>query len=155
MSCTIQDIPQEIIDKYKLYELNLVHNGFVFVEIWKALFGLNQSGVLANTQISKVFEKEGYFQSEHTSGLWVHKTRYISFILVMDDFGVKYTKKEDVIHLQSIIKKLYPTTTNWIGNRYLGVHLDWNYKIQELKASISSYRKKTLLQFQHEAPIKT
>ena len=32
----INDVPQKVIDKYKLYELNLVHNGFVFVEIQKS-----------------------------------------------------------------------------------------------------------------------
>ena len=33
MRININDIPQEVIDEYKLYELNLVHDGFVFVEI--------------------------------------------------------------------------------------------------------------------------
>ena len=142
MRIHINDVPQEVIDEYRIYELNLVHNGFVFVEIRKALFGLKQSSALANKQLSNVLGKEEYFQSEHTSGLWLHKTRDISFTLVVDDFGVKYTKKENVLHLQSIIEKAYPTTTDWIGNRFIGVHLDWNYKKRELKASMPGYVKK-------------
>jgi hypothetical protein len=111
---------------------------------------LKQSGALANKQLSKVLGKEGYFHSEHTSGLWLHKTRNISSTLVVDDFSVKYTNKADVLHLKSVIERAYPTTVDWTGNRFIGVHLDWNYKARTLKASMSGYVKKALLQFQHE-----
>jgi hypothetical protein len=106
---------------------------------------LKQSGALANKQLSKVLGKERYFPSEHTSGLWLHKTRDISFTLVVDDFGVKYTNKADVLHLKSVID-----CADWTGNRFIGVHLDWNYKARMLKASILGYVKIALLQFQHE-----
>lgn len=151
MRINITDVPQEVIDEYKLYENNYVISGCVYVEIRRALFGLKQSGALANKQLSKVLGKEGYFHSEHTSGLWLHKTRDISFTLVVDDFGVKYTNKEDVLHLKSVIDRAYPTTVDWTGNRFIGVHLDWNYKARTLKASMPGYVKKALLQFQHEA----
>ena len=94
MRISNHDVPQEVIDGYKLYGLNLVHNGFVFVEIWKFPFGLKQSDALANKQPSKVFGREGYFQSEHTSDLLLHKTWDISFTLMVDDFGVKYMEKK-------------------------------------------------------------
>jgi hypothetical protein len=97
---------------------------------------LKQSGALANKQLSKVLGKERYFHSEHTSGLWLHKTRDISFTLVVYDFGVKYTNKADVLHLKSVIDRAYPTTVDWTDNCFIGVHLDWNYKAQTLKASM-------------------
>jgi hypothetical protein len=150
MQININNIPQEVIDEYKLYENNYVINGCVYVEIRRALFGLKQSGALANKQSSKVLGKEGYFHSEHTSGLWLHKIRDISFTLVVDDFGFKYTNTEDVLHLKSVIDRAYPTTVDWTGNRFIGVHLDWNYKARTLKASMPEYVKKALLQFQHE-----
>ena len=56
---------------------------------------------------------EGYFQSRFTPGLWLHKTRDISFTLVVDDFGVKYTKKEDVNHLIEILENKYPIKVDW------------------------------------------
>ena len=40
MRININNAPQEVIDEYRISELNLVHNGFIFVEIRKALFGL-------------------------------------------------------------------------------------------------------------------
>jgi hypothetical protein len=83
--------------------------------------------------------KEGYFHSEHTSGLWLHKTGDISFTLVFVDFGVKYTNKEDVLHLKAVIDRAYPTTVDWTGNRFIGVHLDWDYKLLTLKALMPGY----------------
>ena len=73
------------------------------------------------------------------------KTRNISFTLVVDDFGVTYTKKEDFLHIQPIIDKSYPTTTDWTGNQFIGIHLYWNYKICKLKVSMPGYVKRLLL----------
>jgi hypothetical protein len=69
---------------------------------------------------------------------------------VVDDFGVKYTNKEDVLHLKSVIDRAYPTMVDWTGNQFIGVHLDWNYKARTLKALMPGYVEKALLQFQHE-----
>ena len=43
-------------------------------------------------------------------GLWHHKTRPITFTLVADDFGVKYTNKEDAHHLMSVLRQHYAVT---------------------------------------------
>jgi hypothetical protein len=39
MGISITDVPQEVIDEYKLYKNNYVINGCAYVEIWRALFG--------------------------------------------------------------------------------------------------------------------
>jgi hypothetical protein len=39
MRININDIPQEVIDEYKLYKNNYVINGCVYVEIRRALLG--------------------------------------------------------------------------------------------------------------------
>jgi hypothetical protein len=49
----------------------------------------------------------GYFQSQYVPGLRSHKTRPISFTLVVDDFGVKYGGKEHTLHLK--------LESQWIG----------------------------------------
>jgi hypothetical protein len=63
---------------------------------------------------------------------------------------LKYTDKEDVLHLKAVIDQAYPTTVNWTGNRFIGVHLEWDYKARMLKALMPGYVKKALLQFHHE-----
>ena len=60
-------------------------------------------------------------------GLWKHNTRPIQFTLVVDDFGVKYIRKEDVEHLQSVIERDYTVTADWTRNQYIGITLDWDY----------------------------
>ena len=49
-------------------------------------------------------------------GLWRHVTRPISFTLVVDDFGIKYTNKEDVDHLIKCLKENYDLTQDWDGD---------------------------------------
>ena len=38
----------------------------------------------------KQLNEQGNFQSKLVPGLWSHKTRPITFTLIIDDFGVKY-----------------------------------------------------------------
>ena len=47
----------------------------------------------ANKQLEKGFATRDYYPSKYTPGLYLHKTRSISFTLVVDDFGVKYDNK--------------------------------------------------------------
>ena len=92
MRFNLKDIPQEIIEEYNLRKL-ADPNGWCYCEIRKAIYGLSQCVYLAFKQLEKVLGSEGYFQSRFNPGFWLHKTRDISFKLVVDDFGVKYTKK--------------------------------------------------------------
>ena len=41
--------------------------------------------------------------------IFEQKTRDISFTLVVDNFGIKYTNNDNVDHLISTIKNRYPT----------------------------------------------
>ena len=66
--------------------------------------------------IAKISNKEGYYQTKHTPGLWTHETRQISFTLVVDDFGVKYVKDEDVHHLEKVLEAFHPCKSDWTGN---------------------------------------
>jgi hypothetical protein len=61
-------------------------------------------------------------------GLWRHDTRPIQFTLVVDNFGVIYTNKDDVQHLQQVLEEHYKITTDWDGKRYIGITLNWDYK---------------------------
>jgi hypothetical protein len=41
--------------------------------------------------------------------------------LIVDDFGVKYTKEEDVNHLIGVLGTKYKTHIDWSGTRFLGI----------------------------------
>ena len=121
------DIPEEIINEYNLLDIATLDKS-VYVEVRKGMYGLPQAGLIANELLEKRLNKEGYFQSTLVPGLWTHKTRPISFTLVVDDFGVKYTREQDVHHLIGTLKKNYEITDDWKGEKYIGITLDWDYE---------------------------
>jgi hypothetical protein len=98
----METIPQEIIQQYNLERK--AKDGSVYMEVRKGMPGLKQGGRIAHDRLVKHLEKYGYSPCKHTPALWTHKTRNISFTLVVDDFGVKYVDKEDVNHLVKALK---------------------------------------------------
>ncbi len=95
--------------------------------------------------------KHGYQPSKLVSGLWKHNTRQIQFILVVDDFGMKYKDEEHAQHLKNTLKEYYKLTCNWRGTQYIRITLDWDYKKQQVHLSMPNYVKKALKRFHHIA----
>ena len=79
MRIKISDIPQEFIDEYDL--TNHTCNGWVYLEIVKECYGLPQSGKLSNDLLRTRLNKEGYYETPTTSGLWKHRWRPIILFL--------------------------------------------------------------------------
>ena len=88
-------------------------DGYVYIEIRRTMYGLRQSGRLTNIELEKVIGAQGYYPSKYTPGLYLHKTRPISFTLVVDDFGVKYVNKEDALHLEKTLQDHYPMKSDF------------------------------------------
>ena len=118
-------VPDEIKIQYDLK--NKVSNGHIYVKIRKGMYGLPQAGCIAHDQLVKHLAKYGYHPVKHTPGLWHHETRDITFCLVVDDFGTKYTSLEDVQHLIGALKQMYEITIDWTGKLFCGISLNWNY----------------------------
>jgi hypothetical protein len=97
MHIPLHMLPQAIIDQYNLTPL--VHNNYVYVEIRKGMYGLPQAGKLTNNLVIESLAPFGYHPVPITPGLWRHESRDIAFCLVVDDFGVRYTSKDDADHL--------------------------------------------------------
>ena len=117
-------IPEEIIIQYNLREYE--HDGFVLFEVQKGMYGLPQAGRIANDQLKEHLEKDGYVPMTLTPGLWKHKTRPIVFALWVDDFGVMYVDIKDALHLKTSLEKKYKVSTEWSGNKYVGLTLAWD-----------------------------
>jgi hypothetical protein len=82
------------------------------------VWDLPQAGILANKLLHKQLLPHGYYKCADTPGLWKHETRPISFMLVVDNFGIKYVGQEQVDYLISCIKQHYKLTKVWIGGLY-------------------------------------
>ena len=59
------------------------------MEIRMGIYGLPQAGILGNKLLKEIIGNHGYYEVQHTPGLFKHITKDIQFILVVDDFGVK------------------------------------------------------------------
>jgi hypothetical protein len=113
---------------------------------------LPQAGKIANDQLINFLAPHGYEPVPLTHGLWKHTTRDILFTLVVDDFGVKYTKHSDADHLLTTLEKFYKVSTDWTGARYCGLTLDWDYKARTCDVSMPGYVERALQRFQHPTP---
>jgi hypothetical protein len=101
MKMLLSRFPEEIIQKYNLTDLAV--NGCVYIEIRKGMYGLKQAGLLANQLLQTRLAPFVYYRARHTPGLWLHKTRPISFTLIVDDFAVKYVGKQHAEHLRNAL----------------------------------------------------
>jgi len=150
MAIPLADIPETIIKQYNLLEK--AHNGVVYVEIQKGMYGLPQAGRIANDKLLPILESAGYHQAEHTPGMFTHEWRPIAFSLVVDDFGIKYVGKEHADHLLDTLREHYTISVDWTGSSYLGLQLDWDYEKRTVDLSMLGYVEKALQCFQHTMP---
>jgi hypothetical protein len=82
------------------------------------MYGLPQAGSNSHDDLEEPLDKEGYSKSPLIPALWKHKTHPTQFVLVDDDFGIKYFTKDDLDHLANILKnvttsRLIPMGKNW------------------------------------------
>ena len=150
MRIPVDVIPADIFEYYKL--ANLVHNGFVTVEIRKGMYGLSSSGRLASDYLKPHLHNWGYNECPRTPGLFRHETRPIMFVLVVDDFGIQYTGQENVDHLHNCIKAQYKCTYDAKGDLFCGISLKWNYIRRFVDLSMPDYVKKNLVRFSRITP---
>ena len=69
------------------------------------------------------------------------------FSLVVDDFGVRYKKREDTDHLLKTLQDRYPIKADWDPMFYLGVTLEFDYDERTCKMSMPGYVKQLLIKF--------
>jgi hypothetical protein len=152
MKIPLSLFPTWTIEQYKLSKLAV--DGWVYIKMRRAIWGLPQAGILANKRLHQKLAPFGYHESVNTLGLWMNESRPITFTLVVDNFGVKFVNEDDVDHFISSIKKTYTLTKDWTGNLYYGIMLEWDYVGQMVDISMPGYIKKKLQKYNHIMPRK-
>jgi hypothetical protein len=151
MRVPIWMLPAAIIEQYNLTPL--FHNGFVYVEIQRGMYGLPQAGRLANDQLIAQLAPHGYEPCVLTPGLWHHTTRDVVFSLVVDDFGIRYTSRADADHMITTLQAFNDVSLDWTGARYCGLSLKWDYiNRSTCNMSMPGYVERALQRFQHVPP---
>ena len=131
----MRDIPYEIIKLYNLKK-KVTKDASIYVAAKRGMYRLPQAGILAQQLLEKRLNKHGYHQSTLVPGLWTHEWITMQFILVVDDFGVKYTGEEHAKHHMAVLNKDYTITHYWKGAKYVGITLDWDYAEQKVHLSM-------------------
>jgi len=150
MRIPVSAIPAEVMDHYQLHDL--VHKGHIYVEIRKGMYGLPQAGRIANDHLQQLLLPHGYHPCPFTPGLWRHTTRDIRFTLVVDDFAVRYTTRDDAMHLLTALREQYQVTEDWDATRYCGLSLRWDYAQRTVDLSMPGYIDRALQRFRHPTP---
>ena len=151
MKMHLTEIPEDIINRYNMRDIQ-DKNGYVHFQINKGMYGLKQAAILAYQQLKDHLAPHGYYPIPNTVGMWKHTSRPIQFCLCVDDFGVKYTRKEDAEHLLTTLQKKYTMTCDWTGKSYCGLTLDWNYQQKYVDISMPGYIEKLLKKLKHPQP---
>ena len=141
--------PKIILSDGSIRLLRVHKNTACVIPIRRAVWGLPQAGILANKLLRKRLVPHGYYEFVSTPGLWRHATRPITFSLIVDNFGIKYTGKEHEDHLIKCLKVKYKLTEVWTGNLYCGITLKWNYDARTLDISMPGYIKRQLVKYKH------
>ena len=124
------------------------------MQIEKGMPGLKQAGKIANDWLRTHMKKYDYSPMSRTPALWKHATRPTIFVLVVDDFDIKYESLQDAHHLLNALRNLYGITVDWTGKLYCGLTLAWDYYNRTCQLSMPSYIANALHKFQHPLPDK-
>jgi hypothetical protein len=127
-------------------------DGWVNIEIRKCMYVLKQAGLLANQLLQTCLAPFGYYPAQHTPGLWLHKTRPISFRLVVDDLTLRYVSKQHAEHLWNVLLRTYELKTDWTATLYSSMTLKWDYNKGICDISMPGYVSHVLSKFQHDSP---
>ena len=113
MTMKIDILTDKIIAKYNLR--NIVHNVWVYIKIKQGMYGLKESGVLANKLLKEQLSTYGYYKCNYTPVLYKNFWRTIVFSLVVDDFGVKCEGIQQAKHLKESLDHHYEVAMYWKG----------------------------------------
>jgi hypothetical protein len=114
------------------------------------MYGFKQASLLANQLLKKLLSPFCYYPAHHAPGLWLNKTRPISFSLIVDYFAVKYVGKYHADQLRDALLRSYELTTDWEEKVYSGMSLKRDYKNRKCDISMPDYVANVLSKFQHD-----
>ena len=151
MRCHWRHFPESIRKAYNLKNLKSDDN-YIYCKIIRGMYGLKQAARLAYDLLKIRLAKHGYRPCRNNINIWTHETRPTKFCLCVDDFGIQYFSKADANHLLNALQEHYSVSTDWEGQHFCGLTLDWNYKDGWVDISMPGYIARVLHKFQHKPP---
>jgi hypothetical protein len=106
------------------------------------MYSLLQSSLLGNDLLEEQLSNEGYFQSKIVPRFWKHKTKKIQYVLVVDDFGIKYINRNDLDCLIATLEKHNDVAVNLKGKEFIKIELDSDNGNGKVHLSMKPYLQK-------------
>ena len=128
-------VPSAVCEKYNI---SADSDDFIYFRLDKCLYGHAVAGRLSNQELVKILKIAGYHESDLVPCLFKHETRNVTFSLIVDDLGVKYTNFDDIQHLIDSISPRWKVKLNKSGDKYIGMNLKWDYNPINPSLEISS-----------------
>jgi len=153
MKVNLSLIPDEIIDAYHLNQLADANRN-VYIRLNKGMYGLPQAGILAYQLLVKRLKPFGYAPCRHTPGYWTHDKSHTWFVLVVDDFSVKYLNKQAADDFLNLLRRWYTIKVDWDAKLYCGIQTDWDYANRKVTLSMPGYITSFLSEIDHSMPTK-
>ncbi len=102
INCFIDPYPPKVLSRLHLAPLiktdRRTGRPYCLFRANKTIYGLKESGKLFNERLVSLLSQWGFVQTS-TPCLFRHPTRSIAFVLVVDDFGIKYHRRDDFDYL--------------------------------------------------------
>jgi hypothetical protein len=133
--------PDSVVSRLRLLPfVKLDRHGkrFVLFRMDKTLYGLKEAGKLSNLRLVQLLLSYDFVETS-TPCLFRHKTRPITFCLVVDDFGVKYQHRADFDFLVSCLSNLYHCKAHPIAHKFLGFTIAHDRTARTLSLSYPGY----------------
>jgi hypothetical protein len=105
----------------------------------KTMYGLKEAGKLSNLRLVSLLSTFGFHETSTSSCLFKHVSRPILFVLVVDDFGVKYTTRSNFDFLVSCLSTLYHAKAHPIASKFLGFSVSHNRTARTFTVSYPGY----------------
>jgi hypothetical protein len=103
------------------------------------MYGLKEAGKLFNLRLVSLLSSSFGFHETSTPCLFKHVSRPKLFVLVVDDFGVKYTNRSDFDFLVSCLSTLYHAKAHPIASKFLGFSVSHNRSARTFTVSYPGY----------------
>ncbi len=111
---------------------------FVIFHIDQTMYGLKDAGKLSNLRLVSLLSASGFLETT-TPCLFRHVSRPISFVLVVDDFGIKYQNRDGYDYLISCLSRLYHVKSHPIASKFLGFAITHDRSQRTLSLSYPGY----------------
>ena len=107
-------IPQDTIYKYDLADNKI--NGFLYVRVEQGMYGLVQAVITSHTGLREHICPFVYDPAPIMSGLWFQNKKGIIFTLVVENFGIRYQRREDAQDLINALQEKYEIKQDCAGS---------------------------------------